>query len=423
MGTIQLGYAFEPNFVPAPLIGLPTDVYALIVEKQTQTTYVYQWMSEARNPRIVFQAPCSTGEVQGAKEEAGDKKTPEGVYFLTDEYEDKYLSPVYGSKAFPTDYPNFIDRRKGKNGSAIWLHGTDRKLVPLDSNGCVAFRNKDILSLHKFIRVNQTPLIIVDKMEPVARDEQLKVKDGLQDTLEKWKAALENGDYHQYLSFYSSMYLPRMLFWEDWQRVRTQIANGSDCSASLDLKDLGFYKHGALFLVIFDCHLRAKDRTFYVGKRKLFFKNEPSGLKIVGDEYHRGNKTEVDFQEPLVHAGKLMKSVCCDQGDVLATVKQWLTAWSSSNMEAYAGFYADEFESDGMDRSRWLQRKAGLAQKYEYIRVDGREFSLNKKEYGYDVRFFQTYESSGFSATGSKVLKLVKEGGSWKIFHESWKRK
>ena len=423
LGSVQWTFASDENWVPAPLIGLPKTVYALIVEKYNQMAYVYQWGLDSDKPKIVFQAPCSTGEVRGAKERAGDKKTPEGVYFLTDEYEDKYLSPVYGSKAFPTDYPNFIDRRVGKDGSAIWIHGTDRKLVPLDSNGCVAMKNHDILSLDPFIRVNQTPLIIVEKIETVALNEQLKIKKDLQNRLSLWKESLAYGDYHQYLSFYSSMYLPEILFWEGWQKARDEIANGSDCSISLELKEVGFYKHGSLFLAMFDLYLLADNRSSFIGKRKLYFQNESAGLKIVGDEYHQIVKDQELSQDPLVNAAELMKDLCCDQGKVLAMVRAWLAAWSDSDMGAYGKFYATQFKSDGMDRLSWLQRKTRLANKYEYIRVDGRDFSLAKTKDGYDVHFFQTYESSGFSATGSKVLKLVKEGGSWKIFHESWKKR
>jgi len=40
-----------------------------------------------------------------------------------------------------------------------------------------------------------------------------------------------------------------------------------------------------------------------------------------------------------------------------------------------------------------------------------------------EIVFFQEYESSKFSTQGTKTLKLVDEGGLWKIYQESWKEK
>ena len=109
---------------------------AILVEKKSQTLFLYS--AKEGHLLLEFQAACSTGEVFGRKQKSGDRKTPEGIYFLLDEYKDKYLSPIYGKKAFPTDYPNLLDKKAGRNGSAIWIHGTNKKLKPMDSNGCVA---------------------------------------------------------------------------------------------------------------------------------------------------------------------------------------------------------------------------------------------------------------------------------------------
>ena len=151
------------NTLPDSIITLPENENAILVEKETQTLYVYS--RENKKIDVAFSADCSTGEVFGAKKKAGDKKTPEGVYFLIDEYEDRYLTPVYGKKAFPSDYPNFLDLRLGKEGSAIWIHGTDKTLKPMDSNGCIALENDKILSLADYIQLDSTPLIIVEKIQ------------------------------------------------------------------------------------------------------------------------------------------------------------------------------------------------------------------------------------------------------------------
>ena len=148
--------ALAANALPASIIILPENEKAILVEKETQMLYVYS--KENGSLDLAFKAPCSTGEAFGPKKKAGDKKTPEGIYFLTDIYEDRYLTPIYGKRAFPSDYPNFIDLRQGKEGSAIWIHGTDKSLKPMDSNGCVAMENDHILSLSDHIQLNSTPM-------------------------------------------------------------------------------------------------------------------------------------------------------------------------------------------------------------------------------------------------------------------------
>ena len=94
-----------------------------------------------------FNSPVPPAKQPGQKLLMEIKKTPEGIYFLENEYDDRYLAPIYGKKAFTTDYPNYLDKKAGKNGSAIWIHGTNKQLKPRDSNGCVAMNNKDILEL------------------------------------------------------------------------------------------------------------------------------------------------------------------------------------------------------------------------------------------------------------------------------------
>ncbi|MCF8076399.1 MAG: L,D-transpeptidase family protein, partial [Desulfotignum sp.] len=90
--------------LPAAVIALPRGEHAILVEKQTQRFYLYQTDSESSQLIRVFATNCSTGEASGPKQVEGDKKTPEGIYFIIDAHEDKDLTPIYGPRAFPTDY-------------------------------------------------------------------------------------------------------------------------------------------------------------------------------------------------------------------------------------------------------------------------------------------------------------------------------
>ncbi|WP_299983535.1 murein L,D-transpeptidase family protein [Desulfobacula sp.] len=267
-----------------------------MVEKKSQTLFLYT--SGANDLSVQFQVPCSTGEAFGIKQKAGDKKTPEGIYFLKDEYEDKYLSPIYGEKAFPTDYPNFIDKRAGKNGSAIWIHGTNKELKPMDSNGCIALENFNIIKLSDYVTLNSTPVIMVDKIDKIDRATLIKQEKNIILMLTQWMKAIEKGSYHDYLSFYSSEYLPDISWWEQWLEIR-KLADNLGSSLMVKRDRTGIYYHNHIFVVLFDYFLTFENNQTLVGQRKLFLENQNSSYKIMGDIFQK-------IKIPLITAAKIL---------------------------------------------------------------------------------------------------------------------
>ncbi|MBU0969013.1 MAG: L,D-transpeptidase family protein [Proteobacteria bacterium] len=408
------------NTLPASIITLPEKGNAILVEKESQTLYVYSL--KAKDNNLAFKAACSTGEAPGPKKKAGDKKTPEGVYFLIDKYEERYLTPIYGKKAFPSDYPNFLDQRRGKEGSAIWIHGTDKVLKPMDSNGCIALENNNIVSLADYIQLDSTPLIIVEKILKTDPDVQaLKEKEILK-LLDNWAHTMETGSYHQYLAFYSEEYLPNISWWETWSTLREK-AISDKRPLTMEMASVGIYAHDDVVVALFDFSLASGKEKILIGKKKLFIKESAQAYKIVGDVIHKKSEPYKAIDVPLIAAAQKLVNFKTREIPPMEMVQKWLAAWSSKNMDAYAGFYADDFYSDGLDKKSWVKRKTQLAQKYNYITVTGKNFKITTKKDGCEVTFLQEYESSNFSTKGTKQLKLVKKGGLWKISQENWKEK
>jgi len=398
---------------PSSIVKLPENGNVILVEKKTQTLFLYT--SKDKDLFVGFQAPCSTGEVFGIKQEAGDKKTPEGIYFLYDEYEDKYLSPIYGEKAFPTDYPNFIDKKAGKNGSAIWIHGTNKKLRSMDSNGCIAMENHSILKLSDYVSLHSTPVIIVEEIQRSDKSILTKQEKDISHMLTQWIQAVEKGSYHDYLSFYSSEYLPDITWWEQWFEIRKTV-DKADSSLKVKRERTGIYYHNNIFVVLFDYSLIFGNEKILLGKRELFLENQNSNYKIIGDIFQK-------IKISLVTAAKKLVKPVPKKESVIESIKQWLAAWSAKDMDAYALYYADNFYSDGMNKTIWVKRKRKIAKKYNFINVSGSEFKVKQKNKTCEVTFLQKYESSGYTAQGTKRLKLVNKGGLWKIYQESWKEK
>lgn len=408
--------------VPGALIQIPENGNAIIVEKKSQMLYVYSAKKGFGSP--VFQSSCSTGANPGPKTRSGDKKTPEGVYFLKDEFEDRYLTPIYGEKAFPSDYPNFLDLRLGKQGSAIWIHGTDRPLKPMDSNGCVALENKNIIALSNYIDLDATPLIIVEEIDYTSMDEIKGIREKIDRFLGRWAKALAGQSYHDYLSFYDTVYLPDISWWEAWLKVRDKADAQHPEGLKIVLENTGVYAQGGVVVVLCDMSLaRNADKKIYLGKRQFFIRQGSAVPLIIGDLFQAKAKAFASGEPPLLTASRtLFQDQSADQL-VVKTVQQWMAAWSSKNMDQYARFYTSDFVCDGMGKAAWVKRKKKLARKYDYISVTGKNFKTFPTKDGYTVSFVQYYKSSGFSTQGKKQLKLVRQDGEWKIFRENWKGK
>lgn len=108
IGLMMFGIVVADNksyaeMVPQNIVTMAKGEIALIVEKATQTLFLYKFDGKFN---LETKMKCSTGKLKGRKSKSGDRKTPEGVYFFTGKYFEKDLAPVYGAGAFPVDYPN-----------------------------------------------------------------------------------------------------------------------------------------------------------------------------------------------------------------------------------------------------------------------------------------------------------------------------
>ncbi len=413
--------------VPSEIISMGgRNKVAIVVEKSSQKMFVYRYDGEYHEDMAVR---CSTGKLAGRKELSGDQKTPEGVYFFTGKYFQKDLSPVYGALAFPVDYPNQIDKEVGRTGYAIWLHGTDRELMPRDSNGCVALENSNLKTVEKLIELDYTPIIFVDEIEYRAPDTQPEIKKQVHSLLKSWAKSLQAGSYHDYLSWYSPEYAPDIRWWNTWQRLRNIVGD----SLSVILKSLSIYKDGDLYVIIFEENLRYDGADKRVGVKKMYLSTEDGGLKIRGEKYkfihYAENKKSAEPKEPpvlsainaVIERRKLKKQVALKK-HIKSRILKWASLWSEGNIKAYAGYYSNAFASSGMDKAAWVNRKKYLGSTYKYINVNISDLNVAPGESRVIVSFNQDYKSSGYSATGHKTIVMVNEDEEWKIIQEIWKK-
>ena len=433
MGAVAAANAKERQPDVLVLSDAKTPEYAIVVEKQKQRLFLY---ALGVNFRKVLSFKCSTGEVAGSKSRSGDKKTPEGVYFFTKEHRKRDLAPIYGSRAFPMDYPNLMDKIAGRDGNSIWMHGTNKPLKARDSNGCVALKNSDIDRLAKYITLNRTPIVVVDTLGYLPADSVEKSETSARKFLSQWASSVEKGTYHDYLENYDADYVPDIAWWSAWNKIKKKsIAGGR--GISLELTNRIVLKHKGIFVALFDQMISLSGKSAYAGTRKLFFTEKKGRYKIVGDVYQAfpQKKKGLLSHNPLIVAAQTLRKPAktiasrkekkrpVPDREIPEMIDAWLKAWSAKDIKTYGSYYSKNFRSQGgASRDVWLKYKRRLNRKYTYIRVTKRNLSVKKGKKKSTVTFVQDYRSNRFSTLGTKKLTLVREKGQWKIFRETWKK-
>ncbi|HOE34043.1 MAG TPA: L,D-transpeptidase, partial [Smithella sp.] len=186
--TESVSHAAE--MIPESIISISSG-YVVAVDKKLQKLYVFKKNGDFSR---VFEAGCSTGKNHGSKQLSGDAKTPTGIYFATRILTNPGPPETYGTLAFSLDYPTITDRKAGKNGTNIWIHGTTKPITPFQTNGCVVLKDKDIQALAKFIHLNKTPVIIVESIRWIPQNKTTPVKQELEKVLSDWTKGYLDGN-------------------------------------------------------------------------------------------------------------------------------------------------------------------------------------------------------------------------------------
>ncbi len=249
--------------VPAPLISLGGSGEVLLVEKGTQSLYIFD-----HNYRLIKTYRVTTGKRKGAKQREGDLKTPEGVYLFTKVIDPAGLPPKYGVMALSTDYPNPLDRLMKRGGSGIWLHGTDdpgRINRPRDSRGCVVATNGDMLKIAGHIRLMSTPMVIVERLTYLPQNTIEKEKREIMDFLKRW--------------------------------IKTTVADGGatdhDAGFRIDTEDAKILRQGGSVVVLLKEDRRDKRGRWVSGTGRLYLTKGARGWHVAARRWHPEERRSV----------------------------------------------------------------------------------------------------------------------------------
>ena len=198
----------------------PVDYFIILANKKNKTMYLLQ--NTTGKWQVLRTYAMGIGAQAGRKQTAGDKRTPEGLYFIVERKEKRELSSIYGPLAYVLDYPNQQDREEGRTGQGIWIHGTEPDSFPGETKGCLEIANDQLLLLGSFLKDGiGTPVLIVGEPES---DDPLSIPDfdmihknwekrfalrkrseeEFKTLLEGWEKAWESMDINRYKEFYDT---------------------------------------------------------------------------------------------------------------------------------------------------------------------------------------------------------------------------
>jgi murein L,D-transpeptidase YafK len=105
------------------------------------------------------------------------------------------------------NYPNVLDRKEGKDGAGIWLHGhsAGKSLGDEITNtkGCIVVSNEALKEMSQYLKPNGTAISVVSKLSFTKAGVQEAHSKELKDFIESWRQAWESRNVQKYMSYYA----------------------------------------------------------------------------------------------------------------------------------------------------------------------------------------------------------------------------
>ena len=272
-----------PDRVPNAVLQLNAEQkYALVVDSRRSRLYVFE--NADGRPQFVADYYVSLGKQGVDKTREGDQKTPIGVYRVVANLPREKLTDFYGAGAFPINYPNDWDRRLGRNGHGIWLHGTPADTYarpPHASDGCIVLSNPDLESVSRLLQIGTTPVIIADEIEWADAATVEAERHALAAAIEAWRSDWESRDTARYLSHYSARFRSENLDFAGWSEHKHRVNAGKSwIKVGLERLAMFQYPRERFVVVSFEQHYGSNNLS-NVMRKQQYWVREGGGWKIL----------------------------------------------------------------------------------------------------------------------------------------------
>jgi len=231
----------------------------------------------------------SIGEGGPGKQQSGDKRTPLGAYFVTEQLDTSKLHEKYGITAFPLDYPNVWDQQANRDGDGIWVHGVQPnggQRPERDTDGCIALANKDLGMLAAAFENNVTPVLVTREVtwDETAGNDALRIE--LEKHVAEWAVSKAEGDLFSFLSLYDEDFERWEMNKTEWSALILQSFSQRmvrEVSVS-ELLLLAYPDEEDLYLSRFRQTVKDAEREI-VSMTRLYWRRDASGaLRVIAED-------------------------------------------------------------------------------------------------------------------------------------------
>lgn len=227
------------NALPREFVDLPASSrHAIAVDASRSRLYLFE--NSPQGLRLVAHHYVSMGRSGVGKRVQGDQRTPLGVYFITSRLDAAQLQDFYGAGALTLNYPNEFDRREGRTGHGIWLHGVPSQNFarsPQSTDGCVVLANADMRQLLRDVSPRSTPVVITQSIQWVQAPQAEAARQAARELMGRWNEARASGDARRLLAFYSPRFASGSMGADEWARVVERDVRQAQ-GRPADLKDM-----------------------------------------------------------------------------------------------------------------------------------------------------------------------------------------
>jgi len=274
--------------LPASLIRIPESTETLFVA-EVSTARFHRFDRSDDGVVLSGSYYMSIGQNGSGKQRSGDKRTPLGVYFVTEQLDTSKLHEKYGVTAFPLDYPNVWDRLADRDGDGIWVHGvmSSGGLRPeRDTDGCIALPNEDLSLLVPDFRDNVTPVLVTLAVNWVGAAEHRALRLELEDKIDEWADVQKKGDLFAYLSLYSDEFQRWGMNKAEWSSLTLQTGS-LRAIQQVNVSDLllvAYPEEEGVYLSRFQLET-VDDARKTTSRKRLYWRRDADGaLKIVAED-------------------------------------------------------------------------------------------------------------------------------------------
>lgn len=292
---VRIKHSVSPppaNALPANLLVFaPKQKYAVLVDVSASRLYLFE--NSQGEPKLVHNHYVTIGKLGAQKLREGDQRTPLGVYFVTSHLARSQLDKTYGVQAdlygigaWPISYPNEWDKREGRTGHGIWLHGSPAQTYarpPQASNGCVVLTNPEMKKIAEYLQIGVTPVVIAERIDWIPQPEWKAQQNKALAEMDSWRGDWESLDTPRYIGHYGQQFQG-----EDgqdinaWTRQKTAVNNGKQW-AKVKLDELSIFSTGGQSPLLVSSFLQEYKSNNLNNrmKKRLYWRQDAGRWKIV----------------------------------------------------------------------------------------------------------------------------------------------